>query len=290
MTETLGFAIGAGTLAALNPCGFAMLPAYLTLFVLGSPGSGTPNRLAAALRALAGTSAMTLGFLAVFVTFGLLLTPVASTVVRWLPVLTVLIGIALVGIGVFAIAGRPLVLTTPHIRRRFDPAEGLGSMALYGVAYAVASLGCTVGPFLSLTSTTFRDGDLVGGIAAYAAYAVGMGLVVGVLAVAIALGQDVVVRVFRRVLPHLARVGGVLLVVVGLYIAWYGVNELRLSAGGTPDDAVVAKAGRVQSVLNDWVSAAGPAVIAVALMCLIVVAAVAAWLASRSAQEPAKNR
>ena len=30
----LTLALGAGVVAALNPCGFALLPAYLTLFVL----------------------------------------------------------------------------------------------------------------------------------------------------------------------------------------------------------------------------------------------------------------
>lgn len=88
MSETLGFALGAGTLAALNPCGFAMLPAYLVLFV-ATPANAAESslRLGAVSRALAATAAMTAGFLAVFVTLGLVLTPIASTVQRWLPVL-----------------------------------------------------------------------------------------------------------------------------------------------------------------------------------------------------------
>lgn len=34
-TGVVGFALAAGLLAAFNPCGFAMLPAYLALVVLG---------------------------------------------------------------------------------------------------------------------------------------------------------------------------------------------------------------------------------------------------------------
>ena len=53
----LGLAFGAGLVAALNPCGFALLPAYLTLVVRTEQAGG----LTAVGRALAATVAMTLG-------------------------------------------------------------------------------------------------------------------------------------------------------------------------------------------------------------------------------------
>ena len=59
-------ASGAGLVAALNPCGFALLPAYLTL-VVRTERAGV---LTAVGRALAATVAMTLGFLAAFGAFG----------------------------------------------------------------------------------------------------------------------------------------------------------------------------------------------------------------------------
>ncbi|MCH9701477.1 MAG: cytochrome c biogenesis protein CcdA, partial [Actinomycetia bacterium] len=34
-TAALGFALGAGLVAALNPCGFAFLPGYLGLVIVG---------------------------------------------------------------------------------------------------------------------------------------------------------------------------------------------------------------------------------------------------------------
>ena len=42
MGDTLALAVAAGMLAAVNPCGFALLPAYLSVLVLGddSPGPG----------------------------------------------------------------------------------------------------------------------------------------------------------------------------------------------------------------------------------------------------------
>ena len=59
MTEgLLALALGAGMVAAINPCGFALLPAYLSLVVLGD---GSTSRRAAVGRALALTGALTLG-------------------------------------------------------------------------------------------------------------------------------------------------------------------------------------------------------------------------------------
>jgi cytochrome c biogenesis protein CcdA len=88
-------------LAAVNPCGFALLPAHLFLLVLGED---RPSRSAAVGRALVLTAAMTLGFVAVFGIFGLVITPIAASVQRYLPWVTVVLGCALVSGGVWLLA------------------------------------------------------------------------------------------------------------------------------------------------------------------------------------------
>ena len=93
--DLVGLAFAAGLVAALNPCGFAMLPAYLTLVVRGNPADAC-GAAAAVGRAVAATAAMTLGFLTVFGAFGLLTVSLASTVQRYMPYITIVIGIALV--------------------------------------------------------------------------------------------------------------------------------------------------------------------------------------------------
>jgi cytochrome c biogenesis protein CcdA len=75
-------ALTAGMPAAVNPCSFALLPAYLAIFVSGGERNG---RRDAVPRALIATAAMTGGFAAVFGTFALVVSPLALTVERWLP-------------------------------------------------------------------------------------------------------------------------------------------------------------------------------------------------------------
>src|SRR5208337_4254424 len=97
----MGLAFGAGLVAALNPCGFAMLPAYLVLVVRGE---STPL-LPAVGRALAATIAMAVGFLLVFATFGLLTVSIAAMVQRYLPYVIVLVGVVLVALGISLLCG-----------------------------------------------------------------------------------------------------------------------------------------------------------------------------------------
>ena len=104
----------------------------------------------------------------------------------------------------------------------------------YGVGYAIASLSCTIGPFLAVTGSSMRSGSTLEGLLVYVAYAAGIALVVGVLAVAVALANSALIDRMRRVLPYVNRISGVVLVVVGLYVGYYGVYEIRLfTAGGS---------------------------------------------------------
>jgi cytochrome c biogenesis protein CcdA len=281
----VGLAFAAGLVAALNPCGFAMLPAYLVLVVRGDRASGAEagatasTGLAPIGRALTATSGMALGFLTVFGLFGALTISAAATVQRYLPYLTVVVGIVLVALGIWLLLGRELVLLIPkHPGGRWAPTARLGSMYGYGVSYAIASLSCTVGPFLAVTAAGLRRGSLVGTALIYLAYTAGLTLVVGVLAVAAASARSALVNRLRRILPYVNRLSGALLVLVGLYVGYYGLYEVRLfSARGNPSDSVIGAAGRVQGMLAGWVHrhGAGPWVLAIAV--LMIGALAVAW-------------
>ncbi|ORA13713.1 cytochrome c biogenesis CcdA family protein [Mycobacterium arosiense] len=250
----VGLAFAAGLVAALNPCGFAMLPAYLLLVVRGQ-GPGESSGVVAAGRALAATAGMALGFLTVFGVFGALTVSAATTVQRFLPYATVGVGVVLIGLGAWLLSGRELTALTPRpLGPRWAPTARLGSMYGYGVSYAIASLSCTIGPFLAVTAAGLRGGSVVTAVAIYLAYSAGLTLVVGVLAVAAATATTALVERLRRILPFVNRIGGALLVLVGLYVAYYGGYEVRLfGADGSPRDAVITAAGRLQGALAGWV-------------------------------------
>src|SRR4051812_23254367 len=161
-------------LGAVNPCGFALLPAYLSVLV--ADGRPRPVR-----RALLCSAALTAGFVLVFGVFGLVLTPIAGTLQPRLPWLTVVLGLALAAVGVL-LAGRSLPMPGRGVRAP-ELTGSWWSMAGFGAAYAIASLGCAVGPFLALVVSTLRAGSAGRGVALFVAYAAGMGLVIALTAV-----------------------------------------------------------------------------------------------------------
>ena len=191
-----------------------------------------------------------------------------------LPWVSILIGLALVAAGGWLLAGRqlptfaPKLATGPEVRRRFT------SMVLFGAAYAVASLGCTIGPFLAVVVAGFRAGSAVSGVGLFLAYAVGMGLAVGAAALAVALARESLVRRTRRAAPLLGRVAGLLLVLTGGYVAWYGWYEIRLLAGGRgADDPIIDAAGAVQTAVSGWLADIGPWRIAATVAALLILTA-----------------
>jgi len=280
-----GLAFAAGMIAALNPCGFAMLPAYLALVVNGEQTS----RPRAVGRALTATAAMAVGFLTVFGLFGLLTVSAASTVQQYAPYLTLVVGVVLVALGLWLLSGRELTALSWNSARlgsRWTPTTRLGSMFGYGVGYAVASLSCTIGPFLAVTGSSLRTGSLLDGVLVYVAYAAGITLVVGVLAVAVALANSALIDRIRRVLPYLNRISGAVLIVVGLYVGYYGLYEIRLfHGGGSAQDPIIGAAGRIQRALAGWVYQHGawPWLLAVGLL---TVAGGALWVRRRRRTVP----
>lgn len=273
--DLVSLAFAAGLIAALNPCGFAMLPGYLALVVRGED-VGERGALNALGRAVLATVAMALGFVAVFGTFGLLTVAAAASVQRYLPYVTIAIGVVLVALGIWLLLGREIHVTTP--RSRWAPTTRLGSMFGYGLSYALASLSCTVAPFLAVTAASSRSGSVSTGLIVYAAYAAGFTLVVGALAVAAALTSTAVADRMRRIVPYANRIGGVLLVLAGLYVGYYGLYEVRLFTGdGDPNDVVIAIAGRLQGAIAGWVHRHGAWPWIAALVVLTIVALLAVW-------------
>lgn len=256
MADSLALAFAAGMLAAVNPCGFALLPAYLSVLVLGDDSPG-PGRAVG--RAVALTAWMTLGFVVVFGVFGLVISPVASQLQQYLPWFTAVFGVAVALAGLWLLIGKELP--------RFQFSRGgngrpltrsIPTMVGFGASYAAASLTCSIAPFLAVVVSSFRAGSTGEGVALYAAYAAGMGALVGVAAVGVALARRGIVAGLRRTGRWIPRASGLLLVVVGAYVAWYGIWELRVLGGADPADPVIEGAARIQRTIAEWVSRLTP--------------------------------
>ncbi|MET7708980.1 cytochrome c biogenesis CcdA family protein [Micromonospora sp. NPDC005413] len=263
MTAPLLLALTAGMLGAVNPCGFALLPAYLSLLV-----AGATDARGAVGRALTAAAGLTLGYVLVFGAFGLALAPLAGWLRPRLPWLTVALGVLLVVAGCWLLAGRRLPAPgwsarAPRLTRSWP------SMVLFGAAYALASLGCAIAPFLAIVVTSLQAGSTGRGLALFGAYALGMGLVVAVAALGVALLRDGLVARLRVAGALVPRLSGLVLLLAGGYVAWYGWYELRLAAGRRDAlrDPVIQAASRLQHALADTLN---PTVLLLTLATLLL--------------------
>lgn len=238
-----------GMAATVNPCGFALLPAYLSVFVgLDDRGS----KAGAVGRALGVSAVMTAGFVTVFGLFGAVITKFIQGIEDQLPWATMIIGIGLVLMGIYLLTGRQILVNLPKLQRGGSDGTML-SMYLFGMSYAIASLTCTITPFLAVTTSTFRSENYLSGVAVFIVYGLGMGIIVGVLTVAVALARNGLVAKFRAALPYMNRVAGVLLVIAGAYVAYYGYYEVRVFGGYGGDDPIIDVALDVQKWMQDFI-------------------------------------
>jgi cytochrome c biogenesis protein CcdA len=226
----LAYSFAAGLVAALNPCGFIMLPSFAALQLgFGDRGGGgrarpLPERL---LRALAVGALVTLGFVAVFGLVGLPISLGAQGLLRLFPWTSLVVGSLLVALGLWLLwPGHYLVL--PAATRVAIP-EGQGPLfaLAFGVAYAVASLGCTLPIFLVVVGSSLASG-LLGGLLQFLNYALGMGVMVSLVAVAMALAREAAFRYLRRLLPHMERLAAVFLLLAGAYLIAYWLRYGRI--------------------------------------------------------------
>jgi cytochrome c-type biogenesis protein len=216
-----------GMMAAVNPCGFPLLPAYLEFFV--GPAGRDDRPGARALRAVTAAAFATVGFLVLFGVLGLVAqlgwSEVAGRSASVAAYVMVVLGVAMVALGVLTLARRSFKLPLPEI----GTGTGLrrpAALAVFGFSYGVASIGCALPLFIGGVAASFGRDSSLRAVSGLLAYALGMGAVLGALAIGIALLGRGSGRYLRKVSRWVPVAGGVILVAVGSYLAWYWITDI----------------------------------------------------------------
>ena len=220
----LGFAFGAGLAAAFNPCGFLMLPAYLGLYLGIDDAENTSfgSRIGKAL--LIGGS-VTVGFILLFAVAGAVIGLGARSVVgSVLPWIGLGIGVLLILASAWLLSGGKLYTAlAQQMSTRFgDPGQAnIRGYFLFGVAYGLASLSCTLPIFLAVIGSSFATASIWAAFAQFILYALGMGAVIIALTFGIALFKGAIIGGMRRVMPHMQIIGTCIMLIAGTYIVFY---------------------------------------------------------------------
>ncbi|MDP7240544.1 MAG: cytochrome c biogenesis protein CcdA [Dehalococcoidia bacterium] len=225
----ISWAFGAGMVSTVNPCGFAMLPAYLSLY-LGT-GEETLAQRSAPLRTIKAVyigGVVTLGFVVLFGAVGLGLAIGGQFLVTVMPWAGLGTGIVLAIVGMFLLSGKHTYsaffmrlagqVSTPG-------ATGIRAFFLVGIGYGIASLACTLPVFLVVVVSAIAVGGVLGGLSQFLSYAMGMGLVLVILTMGIALFKGAAVGPLRAMVPHVQRVSAALILLMGSYLVYYWLTK-----------------------------------------------------------------
>jgi cytochrome c-type biogenesis protein len=238
-------AFGAGVLSTLNPCGFALLPAYISYTVehqVHIASDHRPSNWHDLLRGGLLGLPLTAGFLLVFLLAGFILTLGGRLLVHLFPWLAILVGAGLVLLGGWSLlTGRAPEIgglsalsarlswsspggSAPTETQAQTPSPVLRAAWVFGVGYGLSSLGCALPVFLLVVGTASTTGGVGGAALVLASYAAGMALVLlAVTLAATTLGdllRSAVVPLLRWVLP----LSSLFLIAAGLYIVVYQVR------------------------------------------------------------------
>ena len=226
MILPIGFAFGAGMIAAVNPCGFVMLPSYVAVYLLSEKDSpsGMTIRL---IRALKVTISMTLGFVIVFGVIGSLVSfGLRSVIGSLLPWFGMGIGIALIaisglllfGFNQFRYSSLPFRLSSMFTIFQTDTIRGY---FFFGVSYALVSVGCALPIFMVVVTSTFAGQSILGILMSYINYSLGMGTIIFVVTIITALLRKSLAFSGNLLGSFLNRATVVLLLVAGIYLVFY---------------------------------------------------------------------
>ena len=225
----LGYAVVAGMVASVNPCGFVLLPAYLGLY-LGDVGGAAGHRPVG--RAIVVSVTVTASFVLLFGLAGIIASLAASAVASALPWIGAAVGAGLILIGGVLASGRELYAPLgPRVAHRFRAAartRGIGGYAAYGTAYGLASLGCTLPVFLGVVGTSLQIHGMAGAVGQFVLFGLGMGAVLASLTILTAwFGEGLVTRM-RSLAPYVGWASAVLLWLAGAYVVYYWLIAIRL--------------------------------------------------------------
>ena len=256
-----------GILAAVNPCGFVLLPTYL-LFFLGTreeENLTTSERLRRALVVGAGIS---VGFLGIFFVIGV----ISRLFTQWIEFnakyASFVIGIGLLVAGARMLSGWTPKFAMPQIggvqTRTFR------ATVVYGVAYAIASIGCTIGFLTTAVFGSIAVNGFVSGVISILLYGLGMAMLVTALTICLAFAKTGLVTLIKNRLNIIEKIGAGFVTLTGIYLIayWYAAISESNSAN------FVRRVERWQTKVVSFLQEQGALRLAVILTGVVVTAIV----------------
>lgn len=226
----ISLAFVAGVVTFFNPCGFALLPAYVAHYLGQHKGSTASNWLMIGWHGLKLGLVVSAGFFTVFGALGVAFSLVGSAVLSrlgpHLPWVAASIGGILIVLGMLMLFGSFSVgLSLEAIATRIaqdNPHNSLRSYYLYGISYAVGSIGCVFPIFFVWVVQPLLQG-FVSGLVNFVAYASGMALMMIALSLTISFSKELIEGYLRPLMRYVHKAAALVMIGAGAYLIYYNL-------------------------------------------------------------------
>lgn len=255
-----------GVMAAVNPCGFVLLPTYLLYYLGTELNRADESRSTTLRRGLSVGTAVSSGFVGLFIVVGIISRAFTTVIRDNAKYAALVIGVALVVMGFAMLRGwkPPIAQPDVSIQRK----RTFWNMFLFGIVYAVASIGCTIGLLTSVILGSIGRDGFVAGVLSIALYGLGMGLLVVSLTVALAFARVGLVSTVKKGFRWFDKVTAVFVILTGAYLSWYwfaAITERK-------SDAVMSRVEKWQTQVAEFLQDIGAVPLAIVFVLVVVTA------------------
>jgi len=212
----LGFLAGIGGFFA--PCAFALFPGYVSYYLSASGDSGSVRRsLGLGVACAAGATLF-------FALIGIAITLVGGAISPYLIAMKPAIALGVVALGVVQVLDvrMPSLALPLGVTAQRGVPIGI-AVFLYGFGYALASTGCTLPLYVSITVLPLTSGFSGAALLTFLAFASAMAILMLITTLLVGLAKQQLVATFQRWTGWVKRASGVVLILAGLYLGYYYV-------------------------------------------------------------------
>ncbi|MDR9418053.1 cytochrome c biogenesis CcdA family protein [Gracilimonas sp.] len=216
--EFIYFSFLQGVVAFFAPCAVALLPGYIVSYISRN-SQNQPEFKARLYRGLKLAGISILGILVVYALAGILIIVASQILKAYMKWVTIGMGVVLIILGILMIAGKNVAFSV-NINQRNQNSETKEAF-VFGIGYAIGALGCLFPLFLAVATQALTAPSIILGGSYILAYFVGISLMMVTAILLSTFAKDFFMKYLRKLLPHMGKITGSLLILAGIYVIYY---------------------------------------------------------------------
>tara|TARA_B110000116_G_C16795459_1_gene566391 strand:+ start:2604 stop:3494 length:891 start_codon:yes stop_codon:yes gene_type:complete len=228
----LSLAFLAGMSAAVNPCGFILLPTYLGL-ILNENNHDQDIQETNYFHLAQIALFVTLGFIIIFATIGFSISFGARSIIQELTsFITITIGVIFIFIGIISLNNDtkiylnwPVIIAAKFGDPRNTKYPKFINYLLFGMSYAIASISCTLPIFLAVIGVSLTNNNLTDIAKQFVLYSLGMGFVISITTLVVASLENSILKNMTKFTKWFQYASSTIMILAGSYLIFYWTSS-----------------------------------------------------------------